>query len=29
MVWDAIEAEHPDYGGYSSKIIQGTERDFS
>lgn len=29
MVWDAIEAEHPDYGGYSSKIIRGTERDFS
>ena len=29
MVWDAIEAEHPDYGGYSSKIVQGSQRNFS
>ena len=29
MVWDAIEAEHPDYGGYSAKIVSGSQRNFS
>lgn len=29
MVWDAIEAEHPDYVGYSSKIVSGSHRNFS
>ena len=29
MLWDAIEAEHPDYGGYSAKIVQGSQRNFS
>ena len=29
MIWDAIEAEHPDYGGYSSKIVSGSHRNFS
>ena len=29
MVWDAIEAEHPDYGGYTDKIVSGSQRNFS
>lgn len=29
MVWDAIEAEHPDYGGYTNKIVEGSHRNFS
>ena len=29
MVWDAIEAEHPDAGGYTDKIVSGSHRNFS
>ena len=29
MVWDAIEAEHPDAVGYTTKVISGTCRNFS
>ena len=29
MVWDAIETEHPDAGGYTTKIVSGSHRNFS
>ncbi len=29
MVWNTIEAEHPDYGGYYSEIVEGSCRNFS
>lgn len=29
MVWDAIEDEHPDAGGYTTRIVSGSHRNFS
>lgn len=29
MVWDTIEEEHPDAGGYTTRIVSGSHRNFS
>lgn len=28
LVWDAIAAEHPDYGGYTAEVVEGSYHDY-